>query len=163
MRPGGNRVARNSVLWLPATPGWTKSPRGPALESPWDVDEVELLNYAYPAVIAMTAVVIVLTWIDPEYEGESGIQAMKWLGSASVAFLVSSIRGYPAQVTAYVGATTLLWVTVFTGFRPGLLITLPRPDDDGSWIRYPNLYRLTGWIGVGWVVYLLYPLLDMYA
>ncbi len=122
---------------------------------------MHLLEFAFPALILMVIVVFLLTWIDPEFEDEGLWQGLKWIGSGLTAFLVCSLRGYPPNVTAYMGATTLLWVTVFTGFRPGLMISLPRRHDDG-WIRYETLYAVAGWVSLGWTIFLVWPVVDPY-
>lgn len=78
-----------------------------------NVNDLELFAFAYPALIVMVVIVMLLTWVDPEYEGEGPMQAMKWIWSAATAFVVAGIRGYPPQLTAYMGATTLFWISVF--------------------------------------------------
>lgn len=123
---------------------------------------MELIEYAFPGLIGIGILVVTLTAIDPEFEGTGLWQGLKWVGSGLIGFVVAGLRGFPPEITAYVGATTLMWITVFTGFRPGLVTWWPGRDYEGKWIRYENLYCITGWLSIIWTLYILWPVLEPY-
>lgn len=109
---------------------------------------------------ALLVLATVLTGIDKEMRAGPVVAWTMWSGTAAGSLAALSYRGMPLDSIAQVGAWVYFGAIVGSGFRPGLVTRYPARGEDGSWLHYPNLYFITGWLGVVWAGFAAYPLFE---
>lgn len=108
----------------------------------------------------LLTLVTLLSGIDREMRTGPVIAWTMWSGAAAGSWVALSYRGMAPDSIAQVGAWVYFGAIVGSGFRPGLVTRLPRRNDEGSWLHYPNLYCITGWLGITWAGVMASPLFD---